>query len=161
MTTKSRRSSAGKGGNAKPQAQTQSRQAKKPVFVTRYIGIDSHLTERNGSTEQVDGIAVERPAGRKLADDIASMCNQLDAEEYDIIAIFPLTSGRVAEVSVEVAEEDASENVHAGASPMVDILTGTSYPRGTATPPKSEQYIDTGVGYSVTDGVVIIAKLRK
>ena len=161
MTTKSRKSSAGKGGNAKPQAQNQLKNAEKPAFVSRYIGIDSHLTERNGSTEQVDGIAVERPAGRKLADDIAKACNQLDAEDYDIIAIFPLTSGRVAEVSVEVAEEDASENVRAGASHIVNILAETPYTGGTATPPKSEQYIDTGVGYSVTDGVIITAKLRE
>ena len=59
MTTKSRKSSAGKGGNAKPQAQNQLKNAEKPAFVSRYIGIDSHLTERNGSTEQVFGIAAE------------------------------------------------------------------------------------------------------
>jgi hypothetical protein len=154
MTTKSRKKSAGSGGN-KQQAQTQPTKAKKPAFVSRYIGIDSHFTERNGSTEQVFGIAAERPAGRKLADDITNMCNQLDAEGYDIIAIFPLTSGRTAEVSAEAAV----------------AIPGLTYSYGSNEEPQSdksmmfgtddrEHYVDTGVGYSVTDGVIITAKWR-
>ena len=34
----------------------------KPAYTTRYIAVDSHLTERNGSTESVYGLAGERPA---------------------------------------------------------------------------------------------------
>ena len=59
------------------------------AFVARYIAVDSHLNERNGSTKQVYGVAGERPAGRKLADDIARYCNQLDREGYEVISIFP------------------------------------------------------------------------
>ena len=59
------------------------------AFVARYIPVDSHLNERNGSTKQVYGIAGERPAGRKLADDIARYCNQLDEEGYEVIWFSP------------------------------------------------------------------------
>ena len=125
MTTKSRN---------KPQA-----------FVSRYIGIDTHLTERNGSTEQVYGIAAERPAGRKLAQDIAQHCNQLYDDGYDVISIFPLNSGRTAEVSAEAAE----------------MVQGRTYQDDTEGEEPGNYYVDTGVGYSVTDGVIITAKLRQ
>ena len=156
MTTKSRKSSAGKGGNAKPQAQTQPRKSRNPAFVSRYLGIDTHLTERNGSTDQVYGIAGERPAGRKLAEDIARICNQLDDEGYEVISIFPLTSGRAAEATVE------TENVYGRTySKSVEVPVDNPHPWGPTTKTESRWYIDTGVGYSVTDGVVITAKLRK
>ena len=125
MTTKSRK---------KPQA-----------FVSRYIGIDTHLTERNGSTEQVYGIAAERPAGRKLAQDIAQHCNQLYDDGYDVISIFPLNSGRTAEVSAEA----------------VKMVQGRTYQDDTESEEsENNYYVDTGVGYSVTDGVIITARLR-
>ena len=119
---------------------------KKPLaFVSRYIGIDTHLTERNGSTEQVYGIAAERPAGRKLAQDIAQHCNQLYDDGYDVISIFPLNSGRAAEVSAEAAE----------------MVQGRTYQDDTESEEsESNYYVDTGVGYSVTDGVIITARLR-
>ena len=119
---------------------------KKPlVFVSRYIGIDTHLTERNGSTEQVYGIAAERPAGRKLAQDIAQHCNQLYDDGYDVISIFPLNSGRTAEVSAEAAE----------------MVQGRTYQDDTdSEESENNYYVDTGVGYSVTDGVIITARLR-
>jgi hypothetical protein len=111
----------------------------KPAYVSRYLGIDSHLSERNGSTDQVYDIAAERPAGRKLAEDIAKCCNQLDGEGYEVLSVFSLTSGRTAEVAVE-----------AGAR-VYDL----TYQRD------GKDYLDTGVGYSVTDGVIVTARLRK
>ena len=144
MTTKSRKNSAGKS-NAQP-----------PAFVSRYIGIDSHLTERNGSIDQVYGIAAERPAGRKLADDIARHCVQLDAEGYDVISIFPVVGGRTVEAKVEAAERvqgrTYSEQVEVEQDENIPIWHGKRY--------EIKHYLDTGVGYSVTDGVIITAKLR-
>ena len=158
MTTKSRKSSAGKGGNAKPQAPTQPKKAKKPAFVSRYIGIDSHLIERNGSGGLVFGMAAERPAGRKLADDIARQCVQLDAEGYEIISIFPLTSGRSAKAAVET-----ESNLY-GSGPTYTRtweVQENDYWGNPRTKHVQTRHIDTGVGYSVTDGVVITAKLRE
>ena len=113
---------------------------KKPAYVSRYLGIDSHLSERNGSTDQVFDIAAERPAGRKLAQDMDACCNQLDKEGYEVISVAPVISGRTAEVAVE-----------AGAR-VYDL----TYPREDG-----KHYLDTGVGYSVTDGVIVTARLRK
>ena len=158
MTTKGRKKPAGKSGNAKPQAQNQPQKSKKPAVVTRYIGIDSHLTERNGAGGLVFGMAAERPAGRKLAEDIARQCVQLDAEGYEIVSIFPLTSGRSAKAAVETEkslygsgptysrEWEVQENDYWG-NPRINRV--------------QTRHIDTGVGYSVTDGVIITAKLRK
>ena len=159
MTTKSRKKPAGKPANSGAQ---QPAQVKKDPFVCRYIGIDTHLTERNGSTEQVYGIAAERPAGRKLAQDIAQHCNQLYADGYDVISGFPLTSGRTAEATVESAQ-----SVHGRTYSRSELIPEeqpasnggfrlTSYPRY-----ENKHYVDTGVGYSVTDGVIIIARLRQ
>ena len=149
MTTKSRKKSAG----SKQQPQAQSQKPQKPAFVSRYLGIDTHLTERNGSTDQVFGIAGERPAGRKLAEDIAKTCNQLDAEDYEVVSIFPLTSGRAVEASVE-SEKQVNGRTY---TKQVQVQDPGSYSPRTV----EEHYVDTGVGYSVTDGVIITAKLRK
>lgn len=109
-----------------------------PEFVSRYLGVESHLSERNGSTSQVLGIANERPAGRKLADDIARTCNELASTGYEVFSIVPLVSGRAAEAAVEAAKPVYSR----------------TYPEdGT-------HYLDTGIGYSVTDGVIVIGRLR-
>lgn len=159
MTTKSRKSSAGKSGNAKPQAQTQPKKAKKPAFVSRYIGIDSHLTERNGSGGLVFGMAAERPAGRKLADDIARQCVQLDAEGYDVISIFPLTSGRSAKAAVET--ETSLYGGSSGTYTRRWEVEENDHWGNLRTKYVDTRHVDTGVGYSVTDGVVITAKLRK
>lgn len=115
------------------------------AFVARYIAVDSHLNERNGSTKQVWGIAGERPAGRKLADDIARHCNQLDADGYDIVSILPLVSGRAAEVSAEATEG----------------IPGRTYRSALSDDDEESDYIDTGVGYSVTDGVIVVANRRR
>lgn len=157
MTTKGRKQPAGKSGNAKPQAQNQPQKPKKPAFVSRYIGIDTHLAERNGSTDQVFGIAGERPAGRKLADDIARTCTQLDAEGYEVIAIFPLTSGRTVEATVEASERVSGRTYHR----REEIEKADDTPSWHGTRYEDKHYVDTGVGYSVTDGVIITAKLRK
>ncbi len=154
MTTKSRNKPAGKSVNSGAQ---QPAKSKKPAFVSRYLGIDSHLTERNGSTDQVYGIAGERPAGRKLAEDIAKHCIQLDAEGYEVVSIFPLTSGRAVEASVEAAEQ-----VHGRTyTERVEVEKDDSTPSWYGTRYEDKHYVDTGVGYSVTDGVIITAKLRK
>ena len=78
-------------------------QSKKQMlpYMARYLAVDSHLTERNGSTDSVYGLAGERPAGRKFAQEIASTCTQLHAEGYEVISIVPLTSGRAVEATVE------------------------------------------------------------
>ena len=93
MTTKSRNKPAGKPASSGTQQPAKSKKPSKPSFVSRYIGIDSHLTERNGAGGLVFGMAAERPAGRKLAEDISRQCVQLDTEGYDVISIFPLTGG--------------------------------------------------------------------
>lgn len=114
------------------------------AYVARYLAVDSHLNERNGSTKQVYDIAGERPAGRKLADDIAKYCHQPDADGYDVISMFPLTSGRAAEVSAE-----ASASVH-----------NRTYRTALSDEEEESDYVDTGVGYSVTDGVIVVASRR-
>ena len=114
------------------------------AYVARYLAVDSHLNERNGSTKQVYGIAGERPAGRKLADDIAKYCNQLDADDYDVIAIFPLNGGRAAEVSAEATQ----------------AVAGRTYETALSDGDEASDYVDTGVGYSVTDGVIVVANRR-
>ena len=135
----------------------------KPAYTTRYIAVDSHLTERNGSTESVYGLAGERPAGRKLAQGVANACNQLDSEGYEVISIVPLTSGRTVEATVEAAERvqgrTYSKNVAVEREPsspsngfVLNYSLGQQY--------EQKHYVDTGAGYSVTDGVVITAKRR-
>ena len=154
MTTKGRKKPAGKSANSDA---PQPAKTTKPAFVSRYIGIDSHITERNGSGGLVSAMAAERPAGRKLADDIARVCVQLDAESYDVISIFPLTSGRVAEASAE-AKELVNGRTY---TKRVEVEKDSTAPSWFGKSYKSRHYVDTGVGYSVTDGVVITAKLRK
>ena len=159
MTTKSRKKSAGSGGN-KQQAPTQ-----KLAYASQYIGIDSHLVERNGSTDDVLGIAAERPAGRKLADDIAKHCNQLHTDGYDVIAIFPLISGRTVGARA-VAEIVPGRTYHLDSEGNARIDGEEHTPRYVdllrpSSNDDNEHYVDTGVGYSVTDGVMIIAKLTE
>ena len=114
------------------------------AYVARYLAVDSHLNERNGSTKQVWGIAGERPAGRKLADDIAKYCNQLDVDGYEVVSVFPLTSGRAAEVTAEASER----------------VEGRTYPNTLSDDDEEREYVDTGVGYSVTDGVIVVGCRR-
>ena len=124
----------------------------------------------NGSTDSVYGLAGERPAGRKLAQDIANACNQLYSEDYEVISIVSLTSGRAVEATVEAEERvqgrTYSQNVPIESEPQspTDIYGyGASF--GSTLVPtqryEEKNYVDTGVGYSVTDGVIITAKLRE
>ena len=162
MTTKSRRKPASKPASSGAQQPAKSKEPSKPSFVSRYIGIDSHLTERNGSTKQVYGIAAERPAGRKLADDIARVCVQLDAEGYDVISIFPLTSGRTAKATVET-NHPVHGRTYSRQEPIPEEQSASNGGFRLASYPRYENkhYVDTGVGYSVTEGVIITARLRQ
>ena len=160
MTSRKGNRAAAAEGN-KGTAQTTKQ--KKPLFTTRYVAVDSHLTERNGSTESVYGLAGERPAGRKLAQDVANACNQLDSEGYEVISIVPLTSGRIVEVTVEAEERvqgrTYSKNVPVEREPA---SASNGFALQSVFGPQYEQkhYVATGAGYSVTDGVVITAKRR-
>ncbi len=131
--------------------------SEKPLFIGRYLAIDSHLTERNGSTNDVYGLAGERPAGRKLVQDIANVCNQLHVEGYDVVSIFPIVSGRAVEATVE-----AAQNVHGRTySKQVEVhseSSGGTFSDLRGPRHETKHYVDTGVGYSVTDGAAIIAK---
>ena len=128
-------------GNAVPRQSG----AKKTAYISRYVAVDSHLSERKGSSDSVAGLAGERPAGRKLAQDIANACNQLDSEGYDVFSIFPTVGGRAVEVFVEVEEDEPR---------WMDPLQVTQVQSA------DEQYESMTAGYSVTDGAVITAKLR-
>ena len=174
MTTKRRKQPAGKSANSGSPQPAKSKQpagktansggqqptkSKKPTFVSRYIGIDSHLTERNGAGGLVFTMAAERPVGRKLAEDISRQCVQLDAEGYDVISIFPLTSGRSAKAAVETERNSHGNGLAYTRS--WEVEDGNDYWGNPRTKRVDTRHIDTGVGYSVTDGVVITAKLRK
>ena len=112
------------------------------------MAVDSHLAERNGSTDSAYGLAGERPAGRKLAQDVANVCNQFHSEGYEVISIVPLTSGRVVEAVVEV--EKTAPN---GSSIVIQSFLPST------KDDEEENSVGTSVGYSVTDGVIITAKL--
>ena len=126
-----------------PNTSAQSTKNPKSAYISRFVGIDTHLSKRNGSTDQVYGIANERPAGRKLAEDIAVACNKLDEDGYEIVSIIPLVSGRTAETSAQAAEQ----------------VSGRTY--SVREESNYKHYVDTAVGYSVTDGVIINAKRKK
>ena len=158
MTTKSRKKPAGNSANSGAQQPAKSKKPSKPAFVSRYIGIDSHLTERNSAGGLVSAMAAERPAGRKLAEDISRQCVQLDAEGYDVISIFPLTGGRVAKAAVETEKDIYGNGYYTLTWEAED---GTDWWGNPRTKRVDTRHIDTGVGYSVTEGAVINAKLRK
>ena len=145
MTTRKGNQSTPKKGNKDSSQPSPKRQ---PRYATRYVAVDSHLTERNGSTDSAYGLAGERPAGRKLAQDVANACNQFHSEGYEVISIVPLTSGRLVEAVVE-AEEAPSNS---GSMAVSSLLSPTK-------DQKDGNYVETSVGYSVTDGVIITAKL--
>ena len=145
MTTKKHNQTTVAKGN-----RTTSQPSKSPItpYASRYVAVDSHLSERNGTTDSAYGLAGERPAGRKLAQDVANICNQLHFEGYEVISIVPLTSGRAVEAVVEV-EEAAPKNTFMALAPL--------YP--PTDDRKDKKYVETSVGYSVTDGVIITARL--
>lgn len=135
--------------------------SKGSVFVGRYVGIDSHLIERNGSVSDVYGLAGERPAGKKLVKDIANVCNQLWSEGYEVSSIFPITSGRIVEATVEAAEEVRGRTYKKTVEAQeTEQNPSDLYPFFSTPQSEIKHYVDTGAGYSVTDGVVIIGKRR-
>ncbi len=156
---KGRQADAAGGNKGTPQP---TRQRKLP-YTTRYVAVDSHLTERQGSTDSVYGLAGERPAGRKLAQDVANACNQLDSEGYEVISIVPVNSGRIVEATVEAGERvqgrTYSKNVAVEREPA-NPSNGLGFHNFLGPQYEQKHYVDTGAGYSVTDGVVIAAKRR-
>lgn len=116
--------------------------SQKPPFVCQYLSIDSHLTGRNGYTDDVAGLANERPAGKKLSEDIATTCTLLHNDGYDVVNILPVISGRVSQATVEVE----------------DRRKWPSYSGWGAI--DTETVVENGVGYSVTDGVIIVFRLK-
>ena len=124
MTTKSRRKPAGKPANSGAQ---QPAKDKKQPFVSRYIGIDTHLAMRGGSADLVDGIATERPAGRKLADDINRQCIQLNAEGYDVSIRFPHHKRPHCGVVCEKSAERVRMDVQPAKGGARGYLVGAAY----------------------------------
>ena len=125
----------------------------RPTYVGRYLGIDTHLNQRNGSTEDVTCLAAERPAGRKLAQDLAAVCNQLAGEGYVPKFVLPVVSGRVAELE---AVDDSPDEPDANPDSLSVFFRDQS--------PKQAELVNDasggGIGYSVTDGVVVIGEFQ-
>ncbi len=160
MTTRKDDQATATGSNKSESAQTRKQKA---PYATRYLAVAPHLTERNGSTDSVYGLAGERPAGRKPAQDIANACNQLHSEGYEVVSIVPLTSGRVVEATVEAAER-VQGRTYSRSVPVEpespSAANGIAPFLATAARYEEKHYVDTGVDYGVTDGVVITAKRR-
>ena len=153
MTTKKgSQSDATKGS----QGAAQQPKKQKAPYTARYVAVDSHLSERHGSTDSVTGLAGERPAGRKLAQDLANVCNQLYSEGYEVFSVLPVTSGRAVEATVE-SEERVPGRTYSRSIPQES--TALPYVLPSVVPHnQNKHYVDTGVGYSVTDGVLIIGR---
>ena len=158
MSSRKDKKPAAKAGNYLAHEQPD---AKKSPYISRYVAVDSHLVERKGSSDSVSAVAGERPAGRKFAQDIAAVCNQLHGEGYDVLSIIPTVGGRTVEVFVDESESDSQDQAQASPTDSVSDLLRTVTVR-TMTPRESaiEEYEPMAAGYSVTDGVIITAKLR-
>ena len=135
--------------------------AEKSPYISRYVAVDSHLVERKGSSDSVSAVAGERPAGRKFAQDIAAVCNQLHGDGYDILSIIPTVGGRTVEVFVDEDERESQDQAQASPTGSVsDLLREVAARPMTPGEPAEEEYEPMAAGYSVTDGVIITAKLR-
>ena len=135
--------------------------ANKFAYISRYVAVDSHLVERKGSSDSVSAVAGERPAGRKFAQDIAALCNQLDDDGYEVFSIIPTVGGRTVEVLVDEDESEPQDQTQASPTDSVSDLFRTVTVRPvTPREPAEEEYEPMAAGYSVTDGVIITAKLR-
>ena len=135
--------------------------AKKLPYASRYVAVDSHLVDRKGSTNPVSAVAGERPAGRKLAQDIANACNQLDGEGYEVFSIIPTLGGRIIELTGDEEDTELQDQTHGAPTDSVSDLFRTVTVRPmTPREPAEEEYGPMAAGYSVTDGVIITAKLR-
>ena len=158
MSSRKDNQPAAKAGNDAAHEQPD---AKKSPYISRYVAVDSHLVERKGSSDSVSAVAGERPAGRKFAQDIASVCNQLHGEGYDVLSIIPTVGGRTVEVFVDESESDSQDQTQASPTDSVsDFLRTVTVRTMTPREPAIEEYEPMAAGYSVTDGVIITAKLR-
>ena len=135
--------------------------AKKSPYISRYVAVDSHLVERKGSSDSVSSVAGERPAGRKFAQDIAAICNQLHGEGYEVFSLIPTVGGRIIEVFVDEDDSESQDQTQVSPTDSVsDILRTVAARPMTPREPAIEEYEPMAAGYSVTDGVIITAKLR-
>ena len=131
MSSKNGKQPAARAGKDTPPQQPA---VKKPPYPTRYVAVDSHLSERRGSSDSVSGVSGERPAGRKLAQDIASACNQLHCDGYEVISIISTTGGRTVEVMPEVDEDgpDLEDSLEARPTNSVSYFLSPNPPNGVA-----------------------------
>ena len=92
-----------------------------------------------------------------------SVTNSSFSEGYEVISIVPLTSGRAVEATVE-AEEKVHGRTYIQSVPVDTKATDTTSDitslYSSTEKVEEKHYVDTGVGYSVTDGVIITAMLR-
>ena len=131
-------------------------------YASRYVAVDSHLAERKSSSDVASALAGERPAGRKLAQDIANACNQLAGEGYEVFSIIPTVAGRIVEVFMD---EDETESEGQPQEPprnsAYEFIRPVPINLGAPDKPAVEEDEPLAVGYSVTDGMIITAKLRE
>ena len=154
MSSRKGNQPAGKAGNDAAHKQPG---ANKFAYISRYVAVDSHLVERKGSSDSVSAVAGERPAGRKFAQDIATICNQLDGEGYEVFSIVPTVGGRTVEVFVDEDETESQESPTDSGSKFIRPVPISLLPPDE---PAIEEYEPMAAGYSVTDGVIITARLR-
>ena len=159
MTSRKGNQPATKAGNGAVHKQPN---VKKLPYASRYVAVDSHLVERKSSSDLISALAGERPAGRKLAQDIANACNQLAGEGYEVFSIVPTVAGRIVEVFMD--EDDTEPEGQPQEPPRNSVSEFIRpVPINPGAPAKTavEEDEPLAVGYSVTDGVVITAKLRE
>lgn len=110
---------------------------RKSLFSSEKVLVDEPLYEER--TEMVaDGESDTHVDGEKLAVDIESLLNELDRDGYDVLTITPLASGRY----------------------RVEKESGTGFiniPGGGGQLPWASNY---AWAYSVSDGVIVTARLR-
>ena len=161
MTSRKGNQPATKAGNGAVHKQPN---VKKLPYASRYVAVDSHLVERKSSSDLASALAGERPAGRKLAQDIANACNQLAGEGYEVFSIVPTVAGRIVEVFMDEDEAESDgqpqEQPRDSASEFIRPV-----PINLGAPAKPTVTVEEdeplAVGYSVTDGMIITAKLRE
>ena len=159
MTSRKGNQPATKAGNGAVHKQPN---VKKLPYASRYVAVDSHLVERKSSSDLVSALAGERPAGRKLAQDIANACNQLAGEGYEVFSIVPTVAGRIVEVFMD--EDEAESDGQPQEQPRdsaYEFIRPVPINLGAPAKPTVEEDEPLAVGYSVTDGMIITAKLRE
>ena len=159
MTSRKGNQPATKAGNGAVHKQPN---VKKLPYASRYVAVDSHLVERKSSSDLVSALAGERPAGRKLAQDIANACNQLAGEGYEVFSIVPTVAGRIVEVFMDEDEtESEGQPQEPSRNSVPEFVRPVPINLGAPAKPAVEEDEPLAVGYSVTDGMIITAKLRE